>query len=615
MKQVGYRAKVLILMAVDSVVGLCALLASTLLLYAANMISPLAEHMRDFAMMIPVVVVLTVGLSFAFGVYRIAWRYSDLSDVARLSISTAVSFLLCAAVDAVFIDKYRLIIYLIGGFLSLSGLLLSRGFLHLLRRRRIDAAKEKQYVGNIMIVGAGNAGAMMAHSIKADVAWKNCRVSCFIDDNPNKKNETIYGSPVIGGRELIAEAVEKYGIRLIILAMPSEKKSVKSEILELCFATGCAVKTLPDMEEILEGSANATALREVKIEDLLGRDPIKIDLARVMDYVNNKVIMVTGGGGSIGSELCRQIASHNPRHLIIFDIYENNAYDILNELKRKYPFLNVTALIGSVRDKDRLDEVFARYKPEIVYHAAAHKHVPLMEDSPNESIKNNVFGTYNTAEAADRHGVERFVLISTDKAVNPTNIMGASKRMCEMVIQTWNNRSKTEYVAVRFGNVLGSNGSVIPLFRRQIAEGGPLTVTHPEIIRYFMTIPEAVSLVLQAGASAKGGEIFVLDMGKPVKILTLAENMIRLSGLEVGRDIEIRFTGLRPGEKLYEELLMAEEGLTSTENDLIHIGKPIDFDQDKFLEQLAELRSVMAHESCDIRRYVRQIVTTYQPTK
>ena len=618
MKKFGYSAKVLMLMIVDAIVSPCALLFSsfcTLLVLDEPNISKLMLH---FLTVSPILAVFVVGIAAALGVYRIAWKYMGLSDVARLSLSMTISFLLCATFDLALFEeqqKLKFLCYVLGGLLALFALLFSRAAVHYIRRRRGDSAKQKQYAGNIMIVGAGNAGAMLAHSVKADAAWSNCRVVCFIDDDPAKKNTLIYGSPVVGGRDMIATAADKYGVRMIILAMPSEKKSVKSELLELCFATGCNVKTLPDMQEILEGQANVISLREVKIEDLLGRDPIKIDLERVMGYVSNKTVLVTGGGGSIGSELCRQIASHNPRQLIIFDIYENNAYDILNELKRKCPMLNVTALIGSVRDKDRLEEVFAKYKPNIVYHAAAHKHVPLMEDSPNESVKNNVFGTYNTAEAADRHGVERFVLISTDKAVNPTNIMGASKRMCEMVIQTWNRRSKTEYVAVRFGNVLGSNGSVIPLFRRQIAEGGPVTVTHPDIIRYFMTIPEAVSLVLQAGASAKGGEIFVLDMGKPIKILTLAENMIRLSGLEVGRDIEIKFTGLRPGEKLYEELLMAEEGLTSTENDLIHIGKPIDFDEEVFLKQLDELRSVMAHESCDIRRYVRGIVTTYHPAK
>ena len=399
----------------------------------------------------------------------------------------------------------------------------------------------------------------------------------------------------------------------IYIAIPSASAKERKAIIEICRETGCQVKILPGIYQLINGEVSIAKLRNVEIEDLLGRDPIRVNLDEIMGYVSGKVVLVTGGGGSIGSELCRQVASHNPKQLIIFDIYENNAYDIQLELKEKYPDLDLVVLIGSVRNTHRIETVFEKYRPDIVYHAAAHKHVPLMEDSPNEAIKNNVFGTYKTAKAADKYGTKRFVLISTDKAVNPTNIMGASKRMCEMVVQMMNARSKTDFVAVRFGNVLGSNGSVIPLFKKQIEQGGPVTVTHPDIIRYFMTIPEAVSLVLQAGAYAKGGEIFVLDMGEPMKILDLAKNLIRLSGYEPDVDIPIIFTGLRPGEKLYEELLMDEEGLQDTPNKLIHIGKPIEFDMERFEEQLEELYPIANQDGDRIREAVMKIVTTYHP--
>ena len=395
------------------------------------------------------------------------------------------------------------------------------------------------------------------------------------------------------------------------MAMPSAPRSEVKEILNICKETDCELRVLPGLYQMIKGEVSISQLRKVEIEDLLGRDPIRVKLDEIMGYVAGKVILVTGGGGSIGSELCRQVAAHEPKRLIIFDIYENNAYDIQQELKDKYPNLDLVVLIGSVRNTHRINSVFEKYRPDIVYHAAAHKHVPLMEDSPNEAIKNNVFGTYKTAMAADRYGAKRFVLISTDKAVNPTNIMGASKRLCEMVIQMMNRHSATEFVAVRFGNVLGSNGSVIPLFKKQIEKGGPVTVTHPDIIRYFMTIPEAVSLVLQAGALAKGGEIFVLDMGEPVKILDLAENLIRLSGYKPYEDIDIEFTGLRPGEKLYEELLMSEEGLQETPNKLIHIGKPIEFDEEKFREQLEILKKTADKDSDSIKQLVKEIVPTY----
>lgn len=443
----------------------------------------------------------------------------------------------------------------------------------------------------ILLVGAGTSGAVILKEMVTS-QYAHGKIVCFVDDDKNKIGKFLNGVPIAGNRYDIPKLVDKYKIDKIYVAIPSAPASEVKKILEICRETNCQLKILPGIYQLLNGDVSVSKLREVQIEDLLGREPIRVNLDEIMGYVSHKVILVTGGGGSIGSELCRQIASHNPKHLIILDIYENNAYDIQQELKRTYPELNLTVLIGSVRNTHRINSIFERYQPQIVYHAAAHKHVPLMEDSPNEAIKNNVFGTYKTAKAASKYGAERFVLISTDKAVNPTNIMGASKRMCEMVVQMLNKSSKTDFVAVRFGNVLGSNGSVIPLFKKQIENGGPVTVTHPDIIRYFMTIPEAVSLVLQAGAYAKGGEIFVLDMGEPVKILDLAKNLIRLSGYIPNEDIMIQFTGLRPGEKLFEELLMHEEGLQDTPNKLIHIGKPIDFDEKVFKAQLDELYEI-----------------------
>ncbi|BDF34548.1 hypothetical protein CE91St62_26110 [Lachnospiraceae bacterium] len=461
-----------------------------------------------------------------------------------------------------------------------------------------------------MVIGAGEAGSVIIHELKTS-RHLNRNVVCIIDDNPSKRGKYLQGIRIAGGRDDIIAAVKRYSIEEIILAIPSAGPKTTKEILRICNETNCKLKVLPGMYQLINEEVSVSKLREVSIEDLLGRDSINIDLDSVAGYVNNKTVLITGGGGSIGSELCRQIANYCPKCLIIFDIYENNAYDIQQELKKKYPHLRLEVLIGSVRNTKRIEWVMERYRPDVVYHAAAHKHVPLMEDSPNEAIKNNVFGTYKTARAADKFGVKRFVLISTDKAVNPTNIMGASKRLCEMVIQTFNKYSATEYVAVRFGNVLGSNGSVIPLFRKQMEEGGPVTVTHPDIIRYFMTIPEAVSLVLQAGAYAKGGEIFVLDMGEPVKIADLAKNLIRLSGYTLGVDMEIEYTGLRPGEKLYEELLIADEGLQKTQNDLIYIGEPLEFDEVHFLSELKKLEEAAINEDIEVKNIVAGIVTTY----
>ena len=470
----------------------------------------------------------------------------------------------------------------------------------------------KKAAKRIMIVGAGTSGSVILKEMTTSSLVNGC-VVCFVDDDKNKAGKFLNGVPVAGNRNDIPRLAEEYKIDEIYIAIPSASAKERKAIIEICRETGCQVKILPGIYQLINGEVSIAKLRNVEIEDLLGRDPIRVNLDEIMGYVSGKVVLVTGGGGSIGSELCRQVASHNPKQLIIFDIYENNAYDIQLELKEKYPDLDLVVLIGSVRNTHRIETVFEKYRPDIVYHAAAHKHVPLMEDSPNEAIKNNVFGTYKTAKAADKYGTSRFVLISTDKAVNPTNIMGASKRMCEMVVQMMNARSKTDFVAVRFGNVLGSNGSVIPLFKKQIEQGGPVTVTHPDIIRYFMTIPEAVSLVLQAGAYAKGGEIFVLDMGEPMKILDLAKNLIRLSGYTPDVDIPIVFTGLRPGEKLYEELLMNEEGMQDTPNKLIHIGKPIEFDMERFEGQLEELYVTANEDGDGIREDVMRIVTTYHP--
>ena len=463
-----------------------------------------------------------------------------------------------------------------------------------------------------MIIGAGVAGEKVYKEIIRFQRVSIKKLFVLLMMMPSKWNRTIHGVSIYGGRDKIIEAVNKYKIEEIMVAMPSASKRDLIDIFNICKETKCKLKKLPGIYQFINEDVHISDLKEVEIQDLLGRDPIKVNLADIMGYVTDKVVMVTGGGGSIGSELCRQIAANKPKQLIIVDIYENNAYDIQLELKHNYPELNLETLIASVRNEVKVNKLFEIYHPDIVYHAAAHKHVPLMEDSPNEAIKNNVFGTLNVARAADKYNAQKFILISTDKAVNPTNVMGATKRLCEMIVQTYNKRSQTEYVAVRFGNVLGSNGSVIPIFKRQIKEGGPVTVTHPDIIRYFMTIPEAVSLVLQAGAYAKGGEIFILDMGEPVRIADMAKNLIKLSGYEPDVDIKIEYTGLRPGEKLYEELLMEEEGLQDTPNHMIHIGKPIEMNEDTFVERLINLKEAAYGETDDIRSLIKELVPTYQ---
>lgn len=574
--------------------------------------------------------------------YKSIWRFASYSELLRVVAATLLTGSVYIIGMSTCVGRMPVSYYLIGiaiQFCLTLGIRFSYRFVLLLRGRTNKGADEKK----VMLIGAGAAGQMIFRDIKS-ARETNEKVACFIDDNPNKWGRYIDNVPVFGGRDRILEAVDKFGIKKIYVAIPSAAPEDKRDILRVCNETSCELLNLPGMYQLYTGEVTVSKMKTVQIEDLLGRDPIRPNMEEVFDYIRGKVVLITGVG-SIGSELARQIASHQPKHLILFDVYENNAYDIQLELKKKYPELKLDTLIGSVRDSRKMFQVFEKYRPEIVYHAAAHKHVPLMEDSPCESIKNNAMGTYKTAYAAMAHGCKRFVLISTDKAVNPTNIMGASKRLCEMVIQAFDAKIKagkayeipqlfthgmkevitspeivealkttqTEFVAVRFGNVLGSNGSVIPLFKKQIEAGGPVTVTHPDIIRYFMTIPEAVSLVLLAGTYAKGGEIFVLDMGEPVKIDTLARNMIRLSGFTPDVDIKLTYTGLRPGEKLFEEKLMAEEGLKKTENDLIHIGCPIPFDVDAFLRQLDELMDVAYKNKENIRDTVQKMVSTYHP--
>lgn len=624
------------------------------------------EYLNAYLKFAPFYTLFTVIVFYIFRLYNSLWRFASFSELNRILGATGVTTLFHVVGITAFLHRMPVSYYVVGAaaqFCLVTAIRFSYRFVILEKARR---DKNLKSVHNAMIIGAGAAGLVILKELKVSND-ANARPLCVIDDNPNKWGRVMDGIPIVGGRDSILESVKKYNIDQILFAIPSATAEEKRDILNICKEAGCELLTLPGIYQMTNGEVSLSKMKPVAVEDLLGRDPIKVNMDEIFRHLKGKSILVTGGGGSIGSELCRQIAGHEPGKLIIFDIYENNAYEIEQELKRKYPELNLVVLIGSVRDSRRINRVFEQYKPDIVYHAAAHKHVPLMETSPNEAIKNNVIGTYKTAYAALKHGTKRFVLISTDKAVNPTNIMGASKRLCEMVIQSMDavsregridllpflhahmdkiidgqvapdpmdhmavdgmgegeqalriesidneNRGGTQFVAVRFGNVLGSNGSVIPLFRKQIEAGGPVTVTHPDIIRYFMTIPEAVSLVLQAGTYAQGGEIFVLDMGAPVKIDTLARNLIRLSGYKPDVDIKVEYVGLRPGEKLYEEKLMAEEGLQKTENDLIHIGKPIPFDTTVFLKQMEELAKASYENSEDIMEMVEKIVPTFHP--
>lgn len=604
------RVRMLVLMLAD----MCAVaLASFLGLFVRfdlNVDKIPTEYLSAANRYLPFYIVITIIIFFLLRMYATMWSMAGIKEVLRILAACGLASLVQIAGMMLLECKVPRSFF----FITFAALCCMEVLIRLSYRIMITIWPNPSNKNSkrVLIVGAGSAGTVILKEM-TNSRYTDGQVMCFVDDDVNKVGKYLNGVPIAGTRGDIPKLTKQYHIDEIYIAIPAASAEQRKEVIEICRGTGCVIKTLPGIYQLLNGEVSLSKLRKVEIEDLLGRDPIKVNLDEIMDYVSGKVILVTGGGGSIGSELCRQIAAHNPKRLIIFDIYENNAYDIQMELREKYPELNLKVLIGSVRNTHRVEMVFKKYKPDIVYHAAAHKHVPLMEDSPNEAIKNNVFGTYKVAKAADKYGTKRFVLISTDKAVNPTNIMGASKRMCEMVVQMMNTRSKTDFVAVRFGNVLGSNGSVIPLFKKQIEQGGPVTVTHPDIIRYFMTIPEAVSLVLQAGAYAKGGEIFVLDMGKPVKILDLARNLIRLSGYTPDVDIKIEFTGLRPGEKLFEELLMSEEGLQDTPNKLIHIGKPIEFDMEKFEKQLDDLYEAANRDAAEIRVMVKSIVTTYRP--
>lgn len=599
-------------------------------------------YFRTYCRTILVYALFCVVVLGTLRLYKSIWRFASYTELLRIICATVFTGVIyCIAVN-IFIMRMPVSYYFFGllmQFILTLGIRFSYRFVLLLRGQKNPDKRQKR----VMIIGAGKAGQMILRDIK-NSKEVNKKVCCFIDDNHNKWGRYIDNVPVFGGRDSIMEAVKKFEIEKIYVTIPSAKPEDKRDILRICNETSCELLNLPGMYQLYTGEVLVSKMKPVQTEDLLGRDPIRTDMSEVFEYIKDKVVLVTGVG-SIGSELARQIAAHNPKRLVLFDIYENNAYDIQQELKKKYPNLKLNTIIGSVRDSRKIFQVFEEFRPDIVYHAAAHKHVPLMEDSPCESIKNNAIGTYKTAYAAMVHGCKRFVLISTDKAVNPTNIMGASKRLCEMIIQAFDAKikegkaneipqlythgmnevltkpqvieslktTKTEFIAVRFGNVLGSNGSVIPLFKKQIEAGGPVTVTHPDIIRYFMTIPEAVSLVLLAGTYANGGEIFVLDMGEPVKIDTLARNLIRLSGYTPDVDIKLEYTGLRKGEKLFEEKLMAEEGLKKTKNDLIHIGCPIPFDIEIFLKDLNSLLEAAYKNKDDIRERVQKVVTTYHP--
>ena len=558
--------------------------------------------------------IMSLLIFWLFRLYHSLWQYASIAEVYRIAEACIIVEVVHFLSNKIAGNMLPRSCYFNAAIYLIIAICASR-FMYRMIRTVLNKYRNIKTSNNVMIIGAGEATNVIMREIQNSSYLANSNIACIIDDDRRKVGKYIRGVKVIGTRDKIKEAAKLYDIDEIIFAIPSASNEVKRDILNICKETDCTLKILPGVYQMVDGEINVNSIRNVDVLDLLGRDPIEVDIESIMGYVKDKVIMVTGGGGSIGSELCRQLVSHKPKQLIIFDIYENNAYDIQQELKINYPDANVVTLIGSIRNVSRLESVFAQYKPDIVYHAAAHKHVPLMEVSPDEAVKNNVVGTWNVARMADKYGVKKFVMISTDKAVNPTNVMGATKRICEMIVQTYNEISKTDFVAVRFGNVLGSNGSVIPLFKRQIEAGGPVTVTDPNIIRYFMTIPDAVSLVLQAGAYANGGEIFILDMGEPVKIDDLAKNLIRLSGYTLGVNMEIKYTGLRPGEKLYEELLMKEEGLQETDNKLIHIGKPIEFDKENFFDNLEKLKEEAYSDTGNIRESLKKVVDTYHPNE
>ncbi|SCI76380.1 UDP-glucose 4-epimerase [uncultured Clostridium sp.] len=600
-----YRTRQLILIGTDIACILMSFIASIWIMYPSRIDNDITLEVA--------VIYLVINILFlaVLKCYRSLWRYAGEEELISIVIACTLTLIPTYLIHLIMGVKFSLIFYILNLILTTSLTGGTRLLYRTVRRISIrNTLKEKST--KVLIVGAGSAGDMVIQELKNNPQLMK-KPAIIVDDDINKQGRRIHNVPILGTTKDIKNLVDKYNIDEIIIAIANISKYDKKEIIDICKETKCKLKTIPGIFEIIDGKVDVKKIRDVQIEDLLGREPIKVNLAEMSEYIQNKVVLVTGGGGSIGSELCRQIASFNPKQLVILDNYENNAYAIQQELIRKYGNkLNLKTVIASIREEKRMDEIFNTYMPEVVFHAAAHKHVPLMENSPSEAIKNNIFGTRNVATLADKYKVKRFVLISTDKAVNPTNIMGATKRAAEMIIQTINEHSETEFVAVRFGNVLGSNGSVIPLFKKQIEEGGPVTITHPDIIRYFMTIPEAVQLVIQAGAMAKGGEIFVLDMGDPVKIVDLANNLIRLSGFEPNVDIDIKFTGLRPGEKLYEELLMSEEGLMDTEHEKIFIGKPIEFDANRTKKHLEVLKNIIEQEEVElIDNVMRELVTTY----
>lgn len=603
------------LMCYDMFAVFVASMVALMIRFDLNFYNVPSEYLNEVWRTLPYMMAITLIIFWGLRLYSSLWSYAGALEMMYVVSACILDAIAVAALilvrnwgDMFPVPRSFYILYGLFLLVLIMGCRYSYRGLRVIRNMRRDGV----YRRNVLVIGAGEAGNQLIKEIN-NSRYVRKKVVGVIDDDKTKIGNYIHGAKVVGDRSCIRDKVLELHVHEIIIAMPSASPKQMKGILDICKETGCELKRLPGIYQLVNGEVGISKLKDVDVNDLLGREPVTVDLESIMGYVSGKIIMVTGGGGSIGSELCRQIAGHKPKRLIILDIYENTTYDIQNELKVKFPELDLVVLIGSVRNTNRMNWIFETYHPEIIYHAAAHKHVPLMEESPNEAIKNNVLGTWKIVQAADHYHVKRFVMISTDKAVNPTNIMGASKRICEMIIQTYNKRSNTEYVAVRFGNVLGSNGSVIPLFKKQIERGGPVTVTDPNIVRYFMTIPEAVSLVLQAGAYAKGGEIFVLDMGEPVKILDLAKNLILLSGHKPDEDIQIVFTGLRPGEKLYEEMLMDEEGLQDTENNLIHIGKPIELDEEKFLNQLEKLKEYVVTEPSDIREWVKEIVPTYQP--
>ena len=559
----------------------------------------------------PIHTVITLVLFWVFRLYHSLWRYASITEMGNIVYAGVCSGLIQLVLLPLLGWPVPRSYYILCPMFLICLVIAERYSYRLLRS--LWHKEGRSQCRRVMVVGAGEAGQMLVSELQSSPRL-NYRPVCIIDDDPRKWNRYFQNVKIVGGREKIQRAARRFGVDTILIALPSMDKKKRKEIVDIARCTRCEVKILPGMSQLIKGEVFASQLRPLDLEDLLGRDSVQVEMKDIGNYISGKRVLVTGGGGSIGSELCRQIASYGPEQLVIFDIYENNAYDIQQELLKKYPKLDLKVEIGSVRDEGRLETIFQRFRPQLVYHAAAHKHVPLMEESPNEAVKNNVFGTLKTVATADRYQVERFVLISSDKAVNPTSLMGATKRICEMIIQAYNAHSETDFVAVRFGNVLGSNGSVVPLFRKQIAEGGPVTVTHPDMVRYFMTIPEAVSLVLQAGAYARGGEIFVLDMGEPVKIVDMARKLIELSGFKPDVDIKIEFTGMRPGEKLFEELLLDEEGLTKTKNDLIYIGRPIRFDEGQFAEQLQRLERSALAEDGKVWALVEEIVPTYHKT-